>query len=297
MRTRTKIGAGIAVLAVAVAAAAAFLSLYGGGTDGAEGGGAGSVEETGDQVTSNAFEAAGSDTRAAQPRGVPQSASRLPTVGPSVIKTGELRVRVPNEEFRRSVQDVVSIAGRYPGGFVLSTSIEGVEARFGTIVIRVPARSFERALTDLEALGEVQSENVTGQDVTQEFVDLEARLRNARSQEAVLLRLMDKASTVTDTIRVQGELQTVQLEIERLTGQLRYLEDQTSLGTLTVSLVEAGAAPQPAGDLQRAWEQALDNTLGVMVAVIVGAGVVIPIALLVLIALLIVRQLKPRFTA
>jgi hypothetical protein len=114
----------------------------------------------------------------------------------------------------------------------------------------------------------------------------------------VLLRLMDKANTVTDTIRVQGELQGVQLEIERLTGQLRYLEDQTSLGTLTVSLAEAGAAtPRPAGALQRAWEQALENSLGVVAAVIVGAGVVIPIAFLVLIALLIIRQLRPRFTS
>jgi hypothetical protein len=162
----------------------------------------------------------------------------------------------------------------------------------------VPARSFERALAEIEGLGRVESENVTGQDVTQEFVDLEARLRNFRSQEAVLLRLMDKANTVTDTIRVQGELQGVQLEIERLTGQLRYLEDQTSLATLTVSLAEAGAVgPKPAGALQRAWEQALENSLGVVAAVIVGAGVVIPIALLVLIALLIIRQLRPRFTS
>jgi Domain of unknown function (DUF4349) len=295
MRTWMKIAAGTAVLALA--AAAAVFSVGGGAGDSQNGGGGSAAPAIGGRVR-NEFQAAdgarGVEERAAP---APQSASRLPTVGPSVIKTGDLRVRVPNGDFRQSVQEVVSIAGRYPGGFVLSTSIGGGEARFGTIVIRVPARSFERVLTDLEGLGEVRSENVTGQDVTQEFIDLEARLRNSRSQEAVLLRLMDKASTVTDTIRVQGELQAVQLEIERLTGQLRYLEDQTSLGTLTVSLVEAGAAPQPAGTLQRAWKQALENTLGVVAAVIVGAGVVIPVALLVLVALLIVRQLRPRFTS
>jgi hypothetical protein len=295
MRTWMKIAAGTAVLALA--AAAAVFSVGGGAGDSQNGGGGSASPAIGGRVR-NEFQAAdgarGVEERAAP---APQSASRLPTVGPSVIKTGDLRVRVPDGDFRQSVQEVVSIAGRYPGGFVLSTSIGGGEARFGTIVIRVPARSFERVLTDLEGLGEVRSENVTGQDVTQEFIDLEARLRNSRSQEAVLLRLMDKASTVTDTIRVQGELQAVQLEIERLTGQLRYLEDQTSLGTLTVSLVEAGAAPQPAGTLQRAWKQALENTLEVVAAVIVGAGVVIPVALLVLVALLIVRQLRPRFTS
>jgi Domain of unknown function (DUF4349) len=296
MKTGMKIAAGIALLAVAVAAA--VFSVGGGAGDGQSGGGGSATPEIGDQVVRNAFEAPdgarGAERQATAP---PRSASRLPTVGPSVIKTGDLRVRVPNGEFRQSVEDVVSIAGRYPGGFVLSTSIGGGEARLGTIVIRVPARSFERALTDLEALGQVRSESVTGQDVTQEFIDLEARLRNSRSQEAVLLRLMDEASTVTDTIRVQGELESVQLEIERLTGQLRYLEDQTSLGTLTVSLVEAGAAPKPAGTLQRAWKQALENTLGVVAAVIVGAGVAIPVAVLVLVALVIVRQLRPRLTS
>jgi Domain of unknown function (DUF4349) len=295
MRTWMKIAAGTAVLAL-VGAAAVF-SVGGGAGDSQNGGGGSASPGIGGRVH-NQFQAAdGARGVEERPAPAPQSASRLPTVGPSVIKTGDLRVRVPDGDFRQSVQEVVSIAGRYPGGFVLSTSIGGGEARFGTIVIRVPARSFERVLTDLEGLGEVRSENVTGQDVTQEFIDLEARLRNSRSQEAVLLRLMDKASTVTDTIRVQGELQAVQLEIERLTGQLRYLEDQTSLGTLTVSLVEAGAAPQPAGTLQRAWKQALENTLGVVAAVIVGAGVVIPVALLVLVALLIVRQLRPRFTS
>jgi hypothetical protein len=295
MRTGIKIAAGLAALALA--AAAAVFSVGGGAGDPQTGGGGAVTPASGQQSTRNAFDVSSGGGAAEGRPPATRSAARLPTVGPSVIKTGDLRVRVPNGEFRQSVQEVVSIAGRYPGGFVLSTSIGGDEARFGTIVIRVPARSFEQALTDLEGLGEVRSENVTGQDVTQEFIDLEARLRNARSQEAVLLRLMDKASTVTDTIRVQGELQTVQLEIERLTGQLRYLEDQTSLGTITVSLVEAGAAPKPAGTLQRAWKQALENTLGVVAAVIVGAGVVIPVAVLALVALLIVRQLRPRLTS
>jgi hypothetical protein len=290
-----KIAAGLVVLALAAPAAVFYA---GGGAGDSQNGGGGSVTPAIGARVRDAFEDSdGAGAAVERPSAAPRSASRLPTVGPSVIKTGDLRVRVPNGDFRQSLQEVVSIAGRYPGGFVLSTSIGGGEARFGTIVIRVPARSFERALTDLEGLGEVRSENVTGQDVTQEFIDLEARLRNARSQEAVLLRLMDKASTVTDTIRVQGELQSVQLEIERLTGQLRYLEDQTSLGTLTVSFVEAGAAPRPVGTLQRAWKQALENTLGVVAAVIVGAGVVIPVAVLVLVALLIVRQLRPRFTS
>ena len=295
---RTRFAAGIAVLALVGAACEGLGGGAGGDAGGA--GGSGPRVEAGEIAPGEALESEAVDYSRDQATagGAGVTASRLPSVGPSVIKTGNVRIEVPSGDFRQSVQEVVSIASRYPGGFVLSTSIEGGEARFGTVVVRVPARNFERALAEIEGLGRVKSENVTGQDVTQEFIDLEARLRNFRSQEAVLLRLMDKANTVTDTIRVQGELQGVQLEIERLTGQLRYLEDQTSLATLTVSLAEAGAVtPRPAGALQRAWEQALENSLGVVAAVIVGAGVVIPIAFLVLIAVLIIRQLKPRFTS
>jgi hypothetical protein len=294
--TKARVAAAMVLVMVGAAACSGSAGGAGGSAEGRGGGGGSATDAFERESVASQAAGEGGGGQAAD-LGVPRTASRLPTVKPSVIKTGEVRIDVPRGNFRQAMGDVVAIAGRYPGGFVLSTSVAGDEARSGTIVLRVPARSFEQALRAIEDLGKVRSEHVTGQDVTQEFIDLEARLRNFRSQEAVLLRLMDRANTVSDTIRVQGELQAVQLEIERLTGQLRYLEDQTSLGTLTVSLREAGAAaPEPRGVLQRAWAEALENSLGVVAAVIVGAGVAIPVALLILVALLIVRGLVPRLT-
>jgi hypothetical protein len=295
--TKARVAAAVVLILVGAAACSGSDAGAGASVEG-RGGDGGSAPEALEVQSRASAEAVEGGAARSDDLGVPRTASRLPTVKPSVIKTGEVRIEVSRGDFRQAMGEVVSIAGRYPGGFVLSTSVTGDDARSGTVVLRVPARSFEQALTAIEDLGKVTREHVTGQDVTQEFIDLEARLRNFRAQEAVLLRLMDRANSVSDTIRVQGELQAVQLEIERLTGQLRYLEDQTSLGTLTVSLVETGAAaPKPGGTLQRAWAQALENSLGVVAAVIVGAGVVIPVALLVLVALLIVRGLVPRFTS
>ena len=179
-----------------------------------------------------------------------QTATRLPTVGPSVIKTGYLKLTVPEDGFTEATQDAVALAGRF-SGFVLSTSIEGQDSRSGTLVIRVPSDRFEEFVNEVKDLGDVRSESISGQDVTQEFVDLEARLRNLRAQEAVLLRLFDKASTVAATIRVQSELGRVQLESEQLQGRLRYLEDQTSLATLSITVAEKGAAPATRGTLTR----------------------------------------------
>ncbi|HZJ50929.1 MAG TPA: DUF4349 domain-containing protein [Actinomycetota bacterium] len=225
-----------------------------------------------------------------------QTAARLPTVGPSVIKTGYLKLTVGEDGFSEATQDAVALAGRY-SGFVLSTSIEGQDSRSGTLVIRVPSDRFEEFVNEVKDLGEVRSESISGQDVTQEFVDLEARLRNLRAQEAVLLRLFDKATTVAATIRVQSELGRVQLESEQLRGRLRYLEDQTSLATLSVSVAEKGAAPATRGTLTKAWDRALEGALGVVAAVIVGAGTLLPVLLLILVGVAIFRQVRPRFTS
>lgn len=221
------------------------------------------------------------------------TAAALPSVGPSVIKTAQVRVAVEKEDFRDSVQDAISVA-ETAGGFVLSSEVGGGDERTGSITLRIPSENFERALGELKGLGEVKRERVAGQDVGQEFVDLRSRLRNYEAQEAVLLGLMQKASTVGASIRVQRELSGVQLEIEQLQGRIDYLEDQTEFGTITLDLVQAGVAPpKPASAIAKAWANAKDTFVGVVSAVIVGAGFVLPIALLLLIGAAIFRVVRP----
>ena len=162
------------------------------------------------------------------------------------------------------------------------------------LTVRVPADGFGRTLAQLEDLGDVQQEHVSGRDVTQEFVDLQARLRNFAAQEAVLLRLMDHSVSVADTIRVQSHLQGVQLEIERLRGRIRVLEDQTEMSTITLTFAEAGAPAPRTGTIEKAWERAVDAAFAVVSAVIVGAGFLIPVALLIGGGLLIAGWVRPR---
>ncbi len=217
----------------------------------------------------------------------------LPTVAARVIKTADLEVAVPDGDFRSALTAAVEVARRH-GGFVLSTSVGAGNAKSGRLVIRVPAESFERALTDIESLGDVGREVVSGEDVSQEFVDLQARLRNAEAQEKVLLKLMDRSKSVQDTIDVQRELQTVQLLAEQLGGRLRYLEDQTSFSTITLALDEKGApAVASSGVLQQAWDNATKTFFAVVSAVILGAGFALPLVILLAIVLLIVRLVRP----
>jgi hypothetical protein len=209
---------------------------------------------------------------------------QVPTIGPSIVKTAAVTIEVRPAAFDQRFQEAAVVASRY-GGFVASSLTSDARHQSGTIVIRVPAAQFDAALGDLRRLGSVKREELSGQDVTAQFVDLEARLRNWESQEDVLLRLMAQAKTIEDSIKVQRQLQEVQLAIESIKGQLRVLTDQTDFATITMSMVEAGAVqPKPKSTLGKAWQDALGAFLSVIAAVVVGLGYLVPLALLGLIA-------------
>jgi hypothetical protein len=216
----------------------------------------------------------------------------LPPIGPSVIKTGDVTLRLEEDGLQGALSRVVDVAKSH-GGFVLSTSVEDQGDRSGTVVIRVPAGSFEEALADARALGEVVREQVSGEDVSQEFVDLEARLRNFEAQESVLLDLMAESDSVADTLRVQRELQDVQLEIERLRGRLRYLRDQTDLSTITLRLRESDPVVAGTGLIDRAWRRSVDTFNAIVSAIVVGLSVALPIGLLIVLVLMIVKIVRP----
>ncbi len=234
---------------------------------------------------------------AAEPGATASGPLKLPSLPSAVIKTGDVRLRVDHGKFGTTVHAVRDIAQRF-GGYPTRSSTSGSRIHDGTITIRVPARTFNAALNALEAIAHVHvsAESVTGQDVSQEFVDLRARLVNLEAQEKVLLRLMDQAQTIADSIRVENYLQNVEFQIEDVQGRILYLQNRTSMSTITVALHEVGkepAPPQHASAIWKAGERSLGAALAVVTSVIVGAGLVIPISILALLALLVGRRLAP----
>jgi hypothetical protein len=206
----------------------------------------------------------------------------LPTIGPKIIKQATLALDVKKGSFDRQFQQATLIAGRH-GGFVADSQTSTGRRRSGSLVIRVPADQFEATLGELKGLGKTSSQGVSGSDVTAQFVDLQARLRNWETQESVLLNLLAKSKSIDDSIKVQRALQDVQLAIEEIRGQLRVLGDQTDFSTISVSMTEAGLVVQPPKkqpSLVRAWHKALDGFLAVIAAVVVGVGYLAPIVLM-----------------
>ena len=124
------------------------------------------------------------------------------------------------------------------GGFVEQLSSSGrPERRRATMTIRVPQDQFPQALERIEALGTVLSRDIGSEDVSEEFIDIEARLKNALGEEQSLLALLERARAVSDVLAIERELFRVRSEIERYQGRLNFLERRVELATITVSLV------------------------------------------------------------
>jgi hypothetical protein len=151
-----------------------------------------------------------------------------------VVFTAELELEVEDVD---SALDAISIYAVESGGFVAGVS--ATEGEGGIIAIRVPQETFYEAIREIERLGEVNAKEVKGEDITEDYVDLDARLRNLRSQEERLLEILGMCVDVEEMLKVEKELERVRGGIEGLTGEMRYIEGRVELATITVSLEEA----------------------------------------------------------
>lgn len=166
----------------------------------------------------------------------------VPTDGERmIVRSGDMSLVV--KEVVDARDEIVRLAVRLDG-YVVSSWIagEGREMR-GSISIRVPDEKFEQTLVELRNLAvRVDSESTNSRDVTEEYVDLEARLKNAEATEKQYLALLDKAESVEDMLRIYDSLSQVRREIEQIKGQMQYLERTSSMSLITVQLQPAATA-------------------------------------------------------
>jgi hypothetical protein len=220
--------------------------------------------------------------------------SQLPPDSALIIRTARLGIVIPRDSFDARFAEAAELAEDH-GGFVQDST---TRTRSGEVTMRVPSASFDGALADLRELGQVEIQRIEGQDVTDEYVDLQARLRIAKSRRDVLLDLMEDAGGISQTIRVQNALDETQLRIEQIQGQMNVLEDRTSFATITLSLREEGVDldPEPAS-LPNAFERAIAGFVDVIATIIVGLGYVLPLLLLGGLAWLVVFLVRRRRAA
>ncbi|MFA5937235.1 MAG: DUF4349 domain-containing protein [Candidatus Paceibacterota bacterium] len=151
-----------------------------------------------------------------------------------IIKSGNLSLVV--RDVPKAIEDIGAYAAAHKG-FVVSSNVEKSNRAFvGFVTVRVPAASFDESMAALRAFGDVQSQSVSGQDVTGEFTDVESQLRNLKATEAQFLSILGRAEKIEDILSVQRELANVRSQIEYTEGRKKYLSESAALSSITVSL-------------------------------------------------------------
>ena len=183
---------------------------------------------------------------AAPDQPVQQAVSKPVAVPRSVIRTAELEVRVANvKKAAASAETLVEAAGG-------EVSDEELELQAGAptalIKLRVPPARLGSTLAKLSALGDEQSRRLGSDDVTEQVIDLDSRLASQRTSVARVRALLDRASSLTDVVRIEAELSRREADLESLQARVRALSGQVGMATVTLSLTSR-AAPAVATDL------------------------------------------------
>ena len=159
-----------------------------------------------------------------------------------IIRTAYLTIEV--KDVPGAVETLKNLAAQ-KGGYISSTNIQqNYNNRLsGSVILRIPAAEFDSTLTGVKALGTAKSVSTQGQDVTEEYVDLQAQKISYQNQLTQYNEIMKKAVNVEDVITVQQQIDRVQTQLNRLEGRLKYLDSRIDLSTITVNLQE----PEPVG--------------------------------------------------
>ena len=170
-----------------------------------------------------------------------------------IVRTGDVSLVVA--DVATSLDEITRLAVD-SGGYVVSSRLYGEEEdRRGNISIRVPDKGYDSVLAALRALAvRVESERTYSEDVTEQYIDLQSRLKNAEATEAQYLALLEKAEDVEDILRIYDSLSRVRSEIEQIKGRMQYLERTSSMSLISVNLEPEATA----GGLVRAGWSALE---------------------------------------
>jgi hypothetical protein len=152
-----------------------------------------------------------------------------------IVKTGYLTLEV--NDITEAITDVARAANELDGYVVSSDQSGNEDITYGQIAIRVPSDRFDEAFDRLHKLAvKVPNESTQSQDVTEEYTDLQAQLRNLEATEAQYLELLKKAEKVEDILAVQRELSNVRGQIEQIKGRIQYLERTSDMALIDVNL-------------------------------------------------------------
>jgi hypothetical protein len=220
------------------------------------------------------------------------TAPPMPDASNMIIRTASASIEVD------SLQPAVALLGQLAtsvGGYVAGSGIETGknQLRQAFIQLKIPAARFDEVVAGLTPIGKLESVNVDAQDVGEEFVDVTARMENARRLERRLIDLLaTRTGKLKDVLDVERELARVREEIDRYEGRLRYLKAHTAMSTLSVTVHEPLPVVGTAGKsvMGEAFTQAWRNFVGLLALAVQSLGVVLPLGFVAAVAWVVTRR-------
>jgi len=218
--------------------------------------------------------AAGGSTTA----GVSKKVAETPATPPQLIKKAELSVVVKSID--ATTKSVTNIVEQQQGdilGFQNQKHPDSSVRQTAYVEIRVPQERLETTLEALAKLGTVENRSLKAEDVTEQLVDSEARLRNLRKSEEMVLKIMERSGSVGDVLKASQELSNIRESIERIDAQLKSLRNQVAYSTISLTLqaaVSAQQTPEPSLGLrvQETWGKAT-HSVGELTLGLFGLGI------------------------
>ena len=211
-----------------------------------------------------------------------------------IIRSGTASIQVDSLD---QAMTLVQALARRVGGFVAGSARRAGQGQLhsASLEIRMPAERFDEAVEGLRPLGKVESVDISAQDVGEEYIDVNARMVNARRLETRLIELLARRTgKLGDVLAVEHELARVREEIERYEGRLRYLRSRAAVSTLTLNVhepipvVDQGSRGVVAEAARQAWR----NLIDLVAFVIASLGVVIPLTVVASVGWLIARRFR-----
>lgn len=191
-------------------------------------------------------------------------------------------LEVSNKKVLELVQDVqgyISSSGDWISG----------KRQHSRVQIRVPADQFYSIMDELEELGVITSRNISGDDVTEEYIDLSSRIKNLNLQEERYRQLLQQATKVEDILSIERELERVRSTLESLQGRLQYLDNQVNLSTIDLNLSEPEPITPTEWGIMKALRQALREVMNSFYNMVIRLGAMVPYLVLLAVAYLIIR--------
>jgi Domain of unknown function (DUF4349) len=161
----------------------------------------------------------------------------------------EMRVVLSSDNIQRSVASIMASASSLGGGVASSDVNYGADdGGFAVLVVKVPPQAVDRLLAGLDDTGEVQSINQSAQDVTEQLVNLDIRITNARQSVSNVRGFMESTTNLNELVSLEAELTRRQTELEQLEAQQRNISDRVALSTVTIEVVPSADIPAPVVD-------------------------------------------------